>query len=269
VRAWGTIWIAERTGSTAFAESIDHVVYGGIFFAIVIAFIIGLGWRFFDRGVDDPWFDPDRLQPEPPRGSSLPVVAAVAVALAALPLAWSGAIAAAGAHPLPAAAVLPHVPGWQLVPAGTGRPWQPQFAGADRVTLLHYRDGRGRTVDFAIAIFARQSEGRELVGFGQGAAPPGSAWAWTADSAPPPNGRAERIASHGLEREVLSFYRVGDIVTGSAVGVKLETMRVRLLGGRQRAVALLAASDSRAAIDDFVVALGPVDRLADRAAGLE
>ena len=33
VRAWGTIYIAHRTGSTDFAASFDHVVYGGIFFA--------------------------------------------------------------------------------------------------------------------------------------------------------------------------------------------------------------------------------------------
>ena len=41
--------------------SFDHVVYGGIFFAIVIALILAAGWRFFDRGVDDPWFDPAAL----------------------------------------------------------------------------------------------------------------------------------------------------------------------------------------------------------------
>ncbi|HYN45595.1 MAG TPA: exosortase A, partial [Allosphingosinicella sp.] len=89
IRAWGTIWIAHRTGNLAFAASVDHVVYGGIFFAIVIALIIGLGWRFFDRGVNDPWFDPGVLQPEAPRGPRPHVVAAAAIGLAALPLAWS------------------------------------------------------------------------------------------------------------------------------------------------------------------------------------
>ena len=68
---------------------------------------------------------------------------------------------------------------------------------------------------------------------------------------------------------MVSFYRVGDIVTGSGVGVKIETMKVRLLGGPQRAVAVLVSGDSRAAIDDFLRALGSVAPLADRAAGLE
>jgi EpsI family protein len=267
VRAWGTIYIAHLT-SIDFAAGFDHVVYGFVFFAIVIALILAIGWRFFDRGVNDPWFDPGILQPGAPRGARLNLVVAAVIGLAALPVAWSSAVLAAGVHPLPDESGLPDVPGWQRVPRGSGMPWQPRYAGADRIALAHYRDGRGRTVDLAIAVFARQGEGRELVGFGQGAVAPGGRWAWTADAAPPPDGRAERIASHGLERQVLSFYRVGDIVTGSGVKVKLETLKVRLLGGPQRAVAVLVAGESRPAIDDFLAALGPVAPLADRAAGL-
>jgi exosortase A len=266
VRAWGTIYVAWLT-SIEFAAGFDHVVYGFIFFAIVIALIMALGWRFFDRGVDDPWFDPARLQPEIPHGARLDLVVAAALGLAFLPLAWTGIVAAAGVHPLPARATLPEVAGWQRVPGSSGLPWRPHYAGADRLLLGHYRDSRGRGVDLAIAIFAWQAEGRELVGFGQGAAAPNGRWAWTADAPAPPDGRAERIASHGMERQVVSFYRVGDIVTGSGVGVKLETMKVRLLGGPQRAVAVLVSGESRPAIDDFLRALGPVAPLADRAAG--
>src|SRR6218665_589134 len=51
VRAWLTIYVAHRTGSVDLAAGFDHVVYGGIFFAIVIAIILAIGWRFFDRGV--------------------------------------------------------------------------------------------------------------------------------------------------------------------------------------------------------------------------
>ena len=268
VRAWGTIYVSHLT-SVDFAASFDHVVYGGIFFALVIALIVGAGWRFFDRGVNDPWFDPEKLQPTAPAQSRLRLIALAAIGLAALPLAWSSAVTAAGAHAVPADIIMPAPAGWQRVGAGRGRAWQPHFAGADLVRIAHYRDREGKAVDLAIVLFARQSEGRELVGFGQGAVAPESAWAWTADAAPPPNGRAERIASHGLEREVVSFYRVGNIVTGSVLGVKLETLKTRLIGGPQRAVAVLVSSDSRPAIDDFVRALGPIDRLADRAAGLE
>jgi exosortase A len=273
VRAWGTIYIAEQT-SLNFAESFDHVIYGGIFFAVVIAIILGIGWRFFDRGVDEPWFDPEKLQPAAPRAARLDLVAIALIALAALGPLWASAVSASGSREPPPVVALPEVPGWRRVAAGAGIPWSPHYAGADRLAIAHYRDARGRVVDLAIAVFARQSEGSELAGFGQGAVIPNGRWAWTADAAPPPDGRAERIASHGVVREVLSFYRVGNVLTGSRMGVKLETMKVRLLGGPQRAVAVLvsaetpgAESDARPAIDDFLRALGPIAPLADRAAG--
>jgi exosortase A len=275
VRAFGTIYVAWLTG-IEFAASFDHVVYGGIFFAAVIALIVGLGWRFFDRGVGDPWFDPQRLQPHPPSAIGIGAIAIASLVLAALPLAWSAAIAASGAREPPAAIAMPQVPGWTRVPTSRARFWQPHFAGADLARLGHYRDAAGREVALAIIVFARQSEGHELVGFGQGAVAPEGAWAWTADAAPPPGGRSERIASHGVAREVLSFYRVGNVTTGSGVDVKLETLKTHLLGGPQRAVAILVSAEdaaagvsARPAIDDFLRSLGPVDRLADRAAGLD
>jgi exosortase A len=274
VRAWGTIYIAHLT-SIRFAAGFDHVIYGGIFFALVIALILGAGWRFFDRAVGDRWFDPRALQPETPQPSRWPFVASGVLALAILPGMWSNVVAAGGIQPLPARFAAPEIAGWQRVPATRGLVWQPHFAGADRIGIAHYRDSRGRIVDLAIAVFTNQDEGRELVGFGQGAVAPVSAWAWTADAPPPPNGRAERIGSHGVAREVVSFYRVGQVTTGSGVEVKLETLKTRLFGGPQRAVAILVSAEdsaadvsARPAIDDFLRALGPIERLADRAAGL-
>jgi EpsI family protein len=138
-----------------------------------------------------------------------------------------------------------------------------------------YRNSAGQEVDLAIAVFARQEEGRELVAFGQGAAGPDSGWAWAANGPAPANGRLDRIQSFGTIREVATFYRVGSIVTGSSMAVKLETMKTRLLGGPQRAVAIMVSAEApaegvspRPSIDKFIRALGRIDRLADEAAGL-
>jgi exosortase A len=272
VRAFGTIYIADRSG-IEFAASVDHIVYGWFFFALVIALIMGAAWRFFDRRVGDLWFDGAPLQ-VPATGTRPGLAAAAIVALAALPLLWSVAVTAAGTAPSPQSIAFPDVPGWQRVRADVGRQWQPHFAGADIVRIARYRDAQGREVDLAVAVFARQSEGRELVGYGQGATREGGAWAWTAPAAPRPNGRAELIASNRVTREVVSFYRVGDRLTGSAMGVKLETMRTRLLGGPQRAVAVLVSAEApagggsaRPQIDAFLAAFGSIETFADRAAG--
>jgi exosortase A len=270
VRAFGTIYIAHQT-SLEFAAGVDHVVYGWFFFAFVIILIMAAGWRFFDRKVGEPWFDPAKLQEAEPRPSRPAAVAAAVVALAALPLLWSSAVAAAGTDTPPGEIAFPELRGWERVPALRGRAWQPHFAGADILRTARYRDSRGREVDLAIAYFSRQREGAELVGHGQGAVAPGGAWAWTAAGEAPPHGRAERIASHRVTREVVSFYRVGDSLTGSAIEVKLETMKTRLFGGPQRAVAILVSAEApgaglpaRPQIDSFLAAIGPVEALADR-----
>ncbi|HEX4736175.1 MAG TPA: exosortase A [Allosphingosinicella sp.] len=275
IRAWGTIYIAYRSGSTAFAEGMDHVIYGWFFFGAVMALIMACAWRFFDRKAGEPAFDPEVLQRAgTPAGatSRLVRIAAAAVALAAVPPLWSAAIASVGAQRAPADVALPDVPGWTRVPAH-GRPWQPHFDGADLLRIGRYRNAAGQEVDLALVVYANQGEGKKLVAYGQGAAE--RPWAWTADTAPPRNGKGELLYSFGTVREALTFYRVGDVLTGSAAAVKLETMKVRLLGGPQRAVAVIVSAEQpadggsiRPALDAFLRALGPVDRLADRAAGL-
>jgi hypothetical protein len=75
-------------------------------------------------------------------------------------------------------------------------------------------------------------------------------------------------------RDVVSFYRIGGKLTGSASVVKLETLKSNILGGPQQAVAILVSSETkreespRIAIDSFLADLGPVDKLADEMAGL-
>lgn len=48
VRAWATIHVAQFIGAER-ATAFDHIVYGWIFFAIVLAALLGGAWRFFDR----------------------------------------------------------------------------------------------------------------------------------------------------------------------------------------------------------------------------
>lgn len=268
VRAFATIQAAAWSDADV-AAGFDHVIYGGIFFAIVMAIVIGVAWPFFDRRASDPWFDPALVQPRYPVRSPLTSATVACLAIAALPIAWIG-IANAPGEPLPAT-MMPEVPGWQLGPDRSTRRWQPHFAGADRLVIGHYHDAHGRQVDLAIAVFARQEEGRELVGFGQGAVGPDSDWAWSASASPLGSGRYDRITAFGTAREVATFYRVGGVLTGSATDVKLATMRLRLFGGPSAAAAILISAEgdgARPAIERFAASLGDIAGLADRTVGL-
>jgi exosortase A len=79
IRAWGTIYIAQSQG-VEFAAGFDHIFYGWIFFALVVAVILALAWRFFECEPEDYGWSADevgsivwlsRLE----RGSIAPIVA--------------------------------------------------------------------------------------------------------------------------------------------------------------------------------------------------
>lgn len=270
LRAWGTIYVAYRTNAH-FAVGFDHVFYGWIFFALVIVLLFGASWRWFDRRPDDAWIEPAALRAPPYTRDRLRPAALASLFIVSLAAGWS-MVASAGEARLPPTE-LPNISGWRK----TGQPtdWQPNFAGADRVLLSRYVDRRGRVVDVAVALFAAQSEGRELVGYGQGAVPPGSRWAWADDQPAPVGGRAFRIIGPGgVVRDVMTFYRVGDVTTGSEVRVKAETLKIRLFGGPKQAVAVILSAphslprqSARPALEAFVATMGPVDRFADRLSG--
>ena len=271
LRAFGTIYAAWWTSVEA-ATGMDHIVYGWVFFALVMAAVLAIGWKWFDRDPDAAWFDPQRLQAPATRRVEAPVAALLALTVASLFLGWSNWIAARAA-PLPAKVELPEVPGWHRVgPSAVA--WVPNFPGADHFLIGHYADGQGRTVDLSVAVHANQREGKELVGFGIGAIRENDRWVRIADLPDLSGGHALRMTGPGrVERVTVSWYRVGDTLTGSDSQVKLETLKTKLLGGDQAAVAVLLSAEqgpddgAQAAIGDFLRALGPVDAFADRMAG--
>lgn len=48
VRAWATIYVAQFIGAQK-ATGFDHIVYGWVFFAIIVAVLLGAAWRFVER----------------------------------------------------------------------------------------------------------------------------------------------------------------------------------------------------------------------------
>lgn len=273
VRAFGTIYAAHLTSVEA-ATGFDHIVYGWVFFGMVMAAVIAIGWHWFDRDPDAPWFDAARLQTLPRRRAEPLLAAMLALTLASgFPL-WAWALDQR-ATTLPDRIALPDVAGWRLDPGNSGVAWVPNYPTADHFLIGHYIDDRGASVDLAIAVYGTQREGRELVAFGIGPLRENDRWVRIGGLPDIAGGSAMRITAPGpIERVVASWYRVGQTVTGSEARVKIETLKAKLFGGPQRAVAVhLSAEvgpgiDASASISRFLAALGPIDRLADRSAGL-
>jgi exosortase A len=92
VRAWGTIYVAQHVGIER-AGSFDHIVYGWVFFAVVIAAVLAAGWRFFERDPAEAGLTRDEVAAHPAvrlerfgtrPGTALAAVVALTIAFAAL-----------------------------------------------------------------------------------------------------------------------------------------------------------------------------------------
>lgn len=266
VRAFATMYAAHLTSVEA-ATGFDHIVYGWVFFALVMAAVLAIGWRWFDRDPDAAWTDIDRIAAtrfRPARGGG---VGAAAIGLAAIAY-LTGAIVSSRADALPAQLHLPDVRGFTRIGIDARALWQPSYATADHRLYARYADPAGHVVDVAVAVYAGQREGHELVAFGQGVLAENDRWVKVMDEAPLENGRIERITASGaVERLVGTWYRVGDRMTASDGRVKVETLKAKLLGGRQAGVALHVSAvkgrgaDARASIAAFLTAAGSPDRI--------
>ena len=266
LRAFGTIWAADLT-SLAAATGADHIVYGWIFFAIVMAGVLAAAWPWFDRAPDAPAFDADALQT--PVMRTLPPIAAalLVLVLAAVFPTWSAA--ANRPASLPPQLYLPELPGWRRAPISTVAPWQPHHPGADHTLFGRYVDKAGNTVDLAVAVYARQCEGAELIAFGTGVLREADRWLRVADLPPIAGGRAMRIQAPGpVERVVATCYRVGDVDAPTPMQVKRRTAEARLLGRSNRALVVHLSTevtpgrDPRATIARFRQTLGSLPRAA-------
>ncbi|WP_019516569.1 exosortase A [Sphingomonas sp. Mn802worker] len=268
VRAFGTIYAAHLTSVEA-ATGFDHIVYGWVFFAIVMAGVIAIAWRWFDRSPDDPAFDP-ALSQAPVRLTLEVVVAGALVIAGAGVFPATAAAIMARAAPLPAHIGLPPVAGWHRVDLDPRTAWSPYHPGADHFLLGRYADADGNAVDMSVAVYANQEEGRELVSYDTGVLREDDHWVRVADLPGLDGGSVMRIVADAppgtgggeVERVVATWYRIGDTVTGDDRTVKLATVKMRLFGAPQPAIALHLSAvaapghDPRAVIGRFLASLG-------------
>ena len=269
VRAWGTVYAAQIWGA-ARAGGFDHIVYGWIFFALVITGTLLVGWRWFDRPPGTEMIDTGAIAASPrlarwERWSINPVLAlALAGVMAIGARAWVEAADSLHA-PVPARLVLPDVPGWQRIDTAPQPAWQPRASGAVLRKLASYVAGGGR-VDVFVALYDGQGAGRKATTQGEGAVPAGSPWQW---QGPGPNGAERMLGRQRVSRLAETRYRSDGVLTDSRLTLALVSARDRLaLRARPTAMVIFSASErpgipAGQAIAAFRAALGPLDRWLD------
>ena len=265
VRAWATIYAAEWVGVEA-ATGFDHIVYGWVFFAVVMLVIMAAAWPFFDRRIGEDWLGGKAFAVWKPVLPAL-LVAPLVVAIAGISPLWDGVASAAGRIALPASPALPKVAGWTRTGDSPRIVWRPRFDGADHILIGRYGDATGQRVDVGVAMYGWQGAGREIIGFGQGAVDPASHWAWVADAAPIAGAGTQRLAGPTkVARDAATLWFVGGRRVDGTTAVKLATLKARLGGSDRSAATLIVSAEgsgSRAAIAAFVRAMGdPEPRIA-------
>jgi len=267
LRAYGIILIAYLTNGQIAVE-VDHILYGWLFFTIVMAGLVWLGWRFRDEGPVRP-----RPAEEPLSAGTrrqLAGVAAAALCLIALPRAYAAllertSIGQAGRLTLPDAAAP-----WRAGEATED--WHPRFPGADLTALRRFNDAGVGQVDFFVAYYRRQSDDKKLVSAANAIAADAngeisarSSATLTIDGQSVPVAVSRISTPHG-KRVILSLYWVDDRFTSSAFAAKLLQVKAALTGGRREAAFVAFASEfsgdaagAIASVQDFAAHLGPLE----------
>ncbi len=159
MRALGIIYLAHLEGSATAVEA-DHVLYGWLFFSLVIVLLIAIGMAFVEKsGRSRP--APASLAANPsPRRFALAVPAAVLLAVVgpAYAAQLDGWFSASALPPAGSPAVGPP---WHAV-ANSGVNWRPVVHGADRQFLQSFAaPGSGIVVRY-VALYRLRAVGNAL-----------------------------------------------------------------------------------------------------------
>ncbi len=277
IRAWGTIFVAQSQG-LEFAAGFDHIFYGWVFFGLVMGLLLSVSWHWFDRSPEDSPVDLETIENSQlltlasdlslGRGMALVIGGALIVAISFWAL-----VAGRLEAKIPDVIDLPDVAGWNRSEHAPVVAWEPAAAGATHRLLGSYQNISGQQVDVFIALYSSQDETREAGGFGQGALMPDTEWRWLEPGKALGTAKTDYLLANGhVKRFAATWYRTGDLLSGSNSSLKLATMRDKLLLSARPTTALIVSSeamgdeDPAVAVSEFTKDVGSLGQWIDRIA---
>ncbi|WP_421862661.1 exosortase A [Motiliproteus sp.] len=248
VRAYLIVIIAHLS-EMKYATGVDHLVYGWLFFGMVMALMFWLGsfWR-------DPEAAPAQIR-QPlaiPAPSSRYLISVLTLTLF-LGVGWSGfQLQHTEAEAALAELQLPQSP-WQPV-AGLSSPWAPRYQGADEVVKQSYRNGEPNdqldAIGLYIARYRNETQGKELINQNNRIE---TAPAWTIQSQqlrqlqigdqPFPVVETELRHLQGVQRRTWHWYGVNGETAINPLKVKLLQGLNRLSGNPHPSLVTLISTD--------------------------
>jgi exosortase A len=276
IRAWGIIALA-YVSDNKIATGVDHILYGWVFFVLVMLLFMAACWKFADRpvsmaAIDLTTFKRSKAQ-VPPQRWLLAAMGLLAIVLGTI--SYSNVMRTRPATMSAPTLAFGAISGWSASDHADRIEYAPVFknASAEKVQLLS--DGEGRFIQVYMAVYDRQSEDREMVAYGNGvfqkATDETDDWVWTDNMVPPPLKSAPApyaVTAYKYEtvRDIWQWYYVNGKILTNPSAAKFEAAKSRLFGGRTDAATLVISteraqtkSSNEAHLQKFADALGPVD----------
>jgi exosortase A len=280
LRAFGIIYIAYLTDGE-YGTGIDHILYGWVFFGIVMALVIYIGHFFMDKPLTSPAMNVQPLldlQSKTASASSAKtwLGAVVATIITATTVGYTHISQKRSIPDLSGKISLPNVAGWQVEGTNTDIPWLPNYDRASRRISHDYTNAQGRLVTLYVVAYATQTDDIEMIRYGHGVHGGDTGWTLAVQvpvgyvgSNPPPD--SFQINGYGRIRDVFQWYYVNGKLFASPKRAKIEVGIAKLLG-RSLSVATVAISEQRNEmkpvtkdLENFVQQLGSIEKLAQYA----
>lgn len=258
LRAYGIVMLGHLSGNKL-ATGVDHLVYGWVFFGIVMTllFMIGMRWQQPERL---PSFAPTR----PHRTGGLAAAIALLVAALLIPRVGLWLIERDNTRPAPElqTSALRDIGAWTGAATGFST-WRPAFSNPAATWQRSYTSGADQAAIY-VAYFRNQSEQRKLVSSeNRLARSDDEFWAVVengrleADGLPVRSAslRGGNVSSGGEQRlRVWQWYWVDGTLTASDIKAKLLTLKSRLSGrGDDGAIILLYAPERQPGEGDAIL----------------
>ncbi len=275
LRASGIILVAHWS-DMKYATGVDHLVYGWIFFAVVLLIFISIAMTFTNRGVNDGYIDFTKKYwtantPVSLKQFALPLIISVVFVVSA-PFYSSVIEQRYQTFANNTLALDEKIWG---VDTSMSTDWKPQYQGASQVFHLRHEEQDSDAIDIFAAYYKYQSQDAEMIRFGNGVVQQ-DIWdridnrkVKTKISGSRASVNEILLQSGGKRRLVWYWYWVDGRITASNYKAKILDAKAKLLGGRldSAVIALSVPFDDlnidqkRALLAKFTASLPPLDSM--------
>jgi exosortase A len=160
-RAYMIVMLGHLSGNKL-AVGVDHLIYGWVFFGVVIMLMFMIGSRWAEQPSPNECIAEVPVESGVADGSRFWLAAASVMMVSIVPVLWYSSIKGGEAESAAVSSiVLPAPQGWQTVPAPT-MAWRPAFANPNTEVTAEYVNGAGRVGVF-IGYYRHQDYEHKLI----------------------------------------------------------------------------------------------------------